>query len=148
MLSRYEGQPVGGRLVYRRSECSLDVEPIPAGGVAALLVNDVQIEIDEDGRLIFVWGLCPRAAWITASLQPPGADAGRLQLVGGTVIPGVSRRLNPVGRWAVFHDPGSRWLCIGRASGTGDGVAFAPGAIAQVDGGELIALWLRPEMRD
>lgn len=60
MLNRYGGKPISGQLVYRRSEQSLDVEPKPARGVASLLINDIQIEVDEDGRLIFVWGVPAR----------------------------------------------------------------------------------------
>lgn len=145
MLSRYDGRPITGRLVYRRSEYSLDVEPKPTRGVASLLVNDIQIEIDEDGRLIFVWGLCPQESWASAIVKPPQSAFGRLHYEGG-VVPGVSVRLNAGKPWMAFHDPVSRWLCVGDQSSEGEPVAFAPGAVAMINRGEIKALWLRPEI--
>jgi hypothetical protein len=146
MLSRYLGKPVSGRLVYRRAEYSLDVEPKPTGGVASLLVNDIQIEVDEDGRLIFVWGLCPQESWTPATIEPPDAPVGLLRYSGLPVTPGVSKRLNAGKRWAVHHDSSNEWLCVGDQSSVGERVTFAPGAVATLSNGELTALWLRPEV--
>lgn len=145
MLRRFDGKPVSGRLVYRRTDRSFDVEPRPERGVAALLVNDVQIEIDEDGRVVYVWGLCPHESWKAATLGTPAAKPGRLQYVGGQVVPGVSKRVNTDERWVVGHDASSRWLCIGDESAQGETIAFAPGAVAVLDGDDLVALWLRPD---
>jgi hypothetical protein len=148
MLKRFDAKPVSGRLVYLRSERSLDVEPPPERGVASLLINDVQIEIDEDGRLVCVSGLCPHESWAPARLDPPSAKVGGLQYVNGTVIPGVSKRLNTDNRWPARFDPSSGWLCIGDASVQTEAVAFAPGAIAVLTDDELAALWLHPEAQE
>lgn len=148
MLKRFDGKPVSGRLVYHRSERSLAMEPRPVRGVASLLVNDVQIEIDEDGRLIYVWGLCPHESWADVELNPPAAKPGRLQYVGDEVIPGVSKRLNADKRWPIGHDASSKWLCIGDEAAHSEMIAFAPGAIAALTGGELAGLWLHPDIRE
>jgi hypothetical protein len=147
MLKRFDGKPVSGRLVYRRSEYSFDVEPRPEQGGASLLINDVQLEINEDGHLIYVWGLCPHESWAPATLDPPSSKAGRLQYVNGTVIPGVSKRLNAGERWPVSFDPSSGWLCIGSTFVQAEAVAFAPGAIAVLIEDEVAALWLHPETK-
>jgi hypothetical protein len=147
MLRRLDGKPISGRLVYRRSERSLDVEPRPDRGVASLLVNDVQIEVDEDGRLIYVWGLCPHESWTPAKLDPPATRPGRLLYVDGAVVPGVSKRLNADKRWPVGYDASSQWLCVGDESVQGEMIAFAPGAIAALREGELTGLWLHPDAR-
>lgn len=148
MLRRFDGKPASGRLVYRRSEHSLDVEPRPGRGVTSLLVNDVQIEIDEDGRLLYVWGLCPHESWSPVTLNVPAAIPGRLQYIGGEVVPGVSKRLNTDKRWVIGHDPSSHWLCIGDESARGEVIAFAPGAVAVLREEELEALWLHPDARE
>lgn len=145
MLSRYDGKPVSGRLIYRRSDHSFDVEPMPAKGVASLLINDIQIEVDEDGSLIYVWGLCPQESWATGRVDPPETSSGRLHYVGGAVVPGISKRLNAGNRWSILHDPSSRWLCVGDQSSKGERVAFAPGAVAALTDGQITALWLRPD---
>lgn len=147
MLRYFDGEPVSGRLVYRHSERSLNVEPPPRHGVTSLLVNDVQIAIDEDGNLIYVWGLCPRESWKSTTLETPPAKSGCLQYVNSDTIPGVSKRLNTAGRWLVHHDPLSQWLCIGDESAEGEGVAFAPDAVAVLRREVLVALWLHPDLR-
>ena len=144
MLKYFDGEPILGRLVYSNSERSLNVEPKPEGGIASLLVNDVQIEIDEDGQLIYVWGLCPHESWIPTTLNPPTAKPGRLRFVNGEIVPGISKRLNADKRWAVGYDASSKWLCIGDQSARGEPIAFAPGAIATLRDGELTGLWLQP----
>lgn len=144
MLIRSHGEPLSGRLFYRDSEQSFDVEPHPTQGVASLLVNDIQIEIDEDGYLLYVWGLCPRKSWKTTSLIAPVAEPGRLLYAGSSVIAGVSRRLNEQARWAVLHDPISQLFCIGDPVTNNEGIIFAPGATAVLSSNELVALWLDP----
>jgi len=146
MISRSGGEPISGRLLYQRSESSFDVVPKPARGVASLLVNDIQIEIDEDGRLVYVWGFCPQESWASAIIQPREAVVGRLRYEGAAVVAGVSRRLNAGKPWMVLHDRVSRWLCIGDHLSEGEPVAFAPRAVAMLNCGEIKALWLRPEI--
>lgn len=143
MLSYLDEPPISGRLVYCRPEHSFDVEPRPGGGVTSLLVNDVQLEMDEDGRLLNVWGYCPQESWKPASLAVPAAKSGRLQYVGDDVVPGVSIRLHG-GRWPVRHDLFSRWLCIDDEAARGDDRVRARRDRSPARG-RAVALWLRPE---
>lgn len=147
MLKRFDGTPAVGQLVYRPDEHGLDVEPRPEQGVASLLVNDVQIEIDEDGNLIYVWGLCSHDSWRSARLDPPTAVPGRLRYVGAEVVPGISRRLNADRHWLVSYDPSSRWLCVGDESIGGEAVEFGPDSVAVLNEAQLVALWLRPTIQ-
>lgn len=147
MLKHFRGNPLPGRLIYRRSERSFDLEPRLKGGFAALLINDVQIEIDEGGRLLYVWGLCPYESWTPGTLDAPEAKPGRLQHADGVVTPGTSKRLNGDKRWPVSYDVSSGWLCIGDISVRGETIAFAPDAIAALKDGGLAGLWLHPDMR-
>ena len=148
MIRRYDGKRVLGRLIYHRSQRSFDVEPRPERGVASLLINDIQIEMDDEGRLIYVWGLCPHESWTRATLAPPSAKTGRLHYFGGEVVPGVSERLNVSNRWGVINDISSCWMCIGDENAQGEGIEFAPGAVAVLKEEHLVALWLRPEIRE
>jgi hypothetical protein len=147
MLKRLDGKPISGRLVYRSSDRSLDTELKPQGSFSSLLVNDVHIEVGEDGRLIYVWGYCPHESWTPARFDPPAAKLGLLQYVSGALVAGVSKRLNASNRWPVSYDPSSQWLCIGDESIQGEMVAFAPGAIAALSEGHLAGLWLHPDAR-
>jgi hypothetical protein len=147
MLKRVEGDPIRGGLVYHRGDRSLDVEPHPEGGIASLLVNDTQIEIDEGGYLMYVWGYCPHDSWEQSKLIRPPASRGRVLFIGESVIPGVSIRLNQH-RWPITFDESSGWICIGNSSLNGDSVEFSPGAEIVLANGVLQALWLHPEFRE
>jgi hypothetical protein len=144
MLQRTAGGPVHGRLVYRRGDRGLDVEPHPDSGGTSLLVNDTQIELDEDARLVYVWGYCPHESWQPARLEPPRSSLGRLSYSGQAIIPGVSIRLNEQ-RWPVLFDDSTGWICLGDPAARGDAVEFSPGATAVLNDGSLQALWLHPE---
>jgi hypothetical protein len=147
MLTRIAEKPADGRLVYRSSDYSLDVEPRRGTGLVSLLVNDVQIGVDEDGTLLHVWGYCPRESWKQTRLDVPTASPSKLRMPDIDIVPGASKRLNPLKRWDTAFDASSGWLCIGNASSRGEAVAFAPGAIAVVENGELAALWLHPQIK-
>jgi hypothetical protein len=149
MLRRIDGKPFSGQLVYRRSEWGLDVEPRPSGGVSSLQLNEVQIEVDEEGRLLYVWGYCPHESWQPATLDAPAATPGRLQYVGWTIVRGVSIQLNPDKGWAVGYDSSSQWLCLGDASARAEMIGFAPDAVAALnEKKKLVALWLHPAVRE
>lgn len=147
MLTRVAEKPTDGRLVYRSTDHSLDVEPRRSTGIASLLVNDVQIGVAEDGTLLHVWGYCPRESWREAKLRAPTASLSKLQIPNIDIVPGASKRLNSSKRWDITFDTSSGWLCIGNASSGGEAVAFAPGAIAVMEAGELTALWLHPQIK-
>lgn len=144
MFKRIEGIPLERRLIYWRSEHQLDTIRESSDGVASLLINDVQIEIDEAGRLHYVWGYCPHESWLAAPLKEPRGQTGCLAHHGSDVVPGISRRLN-ASRWSTTFDQSSGWLCVGEPRATGEAVAFAPGAVVVLSAGELVALWLKPE---
>lgn len=144
MLERVGGSPIEGRLVYRRSEQQVDTEPPTDEGFASLLVNDVQIELTDAGLLRHVWGYCPDSSWTRQSLDAPKAEVGCLAFR-GNLVPGVSRRLNAE-RWPVGRDESTGWICIGDCTANFEAVAFAPGAIAMLASGEIVALWLKPEI--
>jgi len=145
MIETTNGELVSGNLVYRQTDHAFDVEPHPSGGVTSLLVNELQIEVDEDGILLFVWGYCPLEGWIGATLSVPSARASRARWCGQALVPGVSRRLNRDARWPARSDPDSGWLCVGDPEATGESIAFGPGAICVLQHGTLQALWLRPD---
>lgn len=145
MFIYVDESPAIGQLIYRDHEYSFDVEPHPPRGVSSLLINDLQIEIDEDGRLIYVWGFCPRSLWVATTLTPPDVVNKCLKYIDGKIVPGISRRINSGGQWVAFHDSLSGWLCFGDKSTHEKGIAFAPGAVAILKGGEIVALWLHPK---
>lgn len=131
-------------LVYRPADHAFDVEPKPHGGGASLLVNDVQMEVDEDGRVLYVWGLCPQTSWNEQAIEPPQARKAMLIAeLPDDFAPGMSMRLTKQ-PWPVAVDRKSRWIHIGAGLESDIAVEFAPGMIAALLRGELVGLWLRP----
>lgn len=144
ILEHISARPVGGTLIYRQDEYALATEP-NQGAFTSLLVNDVHIELDEEGCALSVWGLCPHPSWIPRTLSPPSARKHRLRVTGANLVPGVGIRLNPGHYWSVFVDYTCGWLCLGDPDPlAGDAYQFAPEAVAVLKGGHLVALWLQP----
>jgi hypothetical protein len=136
--------PTLGELVYKPEEYSFDTVNRTEEGEASLLVNDVQLEIDGENRVLFVWGLCPYSSWASLTQSAPPARPGRLRVTGLELRPGTSKRLNHDARWRVSADRRSGWICLGDPQSSGESIQFAPGAVAVLADGELKALWLRP----
>ena len=131
-------------LVYRPKEYSFDVEPAQSGGFTSILVDDLNLEIDDLGRVISVWGLCPHTRWLEASLTPPEANFGDVFFVpDGQLSRGVSIRLNHNRYLPVHVDPGSGWVRIQGEGTPALAVKLLPGVIFEITGqGQFCSLWL------
>jgi hypothetical protein len=136
--------PALGELVYRAEDHSFDTVNRTEDGEASLLVNDVQLEIDGENRVLFVWGLCPHTSWAALMQGAPPARPARLRVIGLELQPGTSKRLNADARWRVSADRRSGWICLGDFQAAGEAIQFAPGAVAVLADGALKALWLKP----
>jgi hypothetical protein len=40
-------------LVYRDEDYSFDIEPLDGSGVSSIMINDLQLEIDDEGKIIY-----------------------------------------------------------------------------------------------
>jgi hypothetical protein len=141
--------PTAGRLVYQTGDFAFATIPRPTGCVSSVSINELELMLDEETqRVVFVTGYCPRVGWQPDALQVPTRRAASLVAVlQEEAVPGTSIPLND-GRWPVLVDWGSGWIRLGRGDPSDDhaGVEFAPGAVAILKEGELIALWLKPDL--
>jgi hypothetical protein len=141
-------QGSGGRLVYRNDEQSFDFQGMRPNGVASLLVNDLQLELNEAGLVLYVWGLCPRATWLPAQNEPPVFQRRTLSAqLGEGIVPGVSKRISGEAAWPVHENTVSRWICVGDPGAVGhhdSGIEFAAGCVAVLRRDTLVSLWLHP----
>jgi len=133
-------------LVYRAEDYSFDVEPLNGTGDTSIMINDLQLEIDHDGKIMYVWGLCPLIKYVEINEFPIKYKIGSLiALLDKPPVPGISYRLNEE-RWMVYVNKKKRWICLGNPEITDKQlVEFAPGCIAAMNGQELVAIWLHPE---
>lgn len=134
-------------LVYRSGEYSFDVARAPAG-FTSILVNDLSLEVDRNGKLVSVWGLCPHPGWKHTKLAPPIEDIRDVFVFTHEPLErGISQRLNTDERWPIFADREEGWVCI-KSNQTGTTfAAVMKGVILELDSaGKLCALWLKPEV--
>lgn len=144
------GEPIGGTLVYREADYAFDTEPRPSTSGSSFTVNELELMLDdEEEGVLFVTGYCPHVGWRRAKLRAPLSRPGLLRgqhppeaMAGGAVA--LNARED---RWPVLVDERNGWVRLGHGDPNMDreAVNFAPGAIAVLDAGHLVALWLRPE---
>ncbi|MDR3624159.1 MAG: hypothetical protein P4L16_03345 [Chlamydiales bacterium] len=134
-------------LIYRPEDYSFDVEPLNGTGDTSIMINDLQLEIDHEGKIMYVWGLCPLIKYEKTDEFPFKYKTGSLvALLDKPPVLGISYRLNEDQRWPIYINRKKGWVCLGNPK-TKDKqlIEFAPNCVATMDGQELIAVWLHPE---
>jgi len=136
---------IKGTLFYEKEEFSLNTEPFYENGFSSLLINDIQLEIDEDSVLLYIWGFCPLQQAKEIDSFPSYYETRQISVLTETpLIAGISKRINHA-RWDIFYNKANDWICIGNPKLSGQHlIQFAPGAIATIENQEIIALWLHP----
>lgn len=134
-------------LVYRAEDYSFDVEPLDGTGDTSIMINELQLEIDHEGKVIYVWGYCPLIKYEETNEMPKNYKSNSLvALLDKPPVPGISYRLNEDRRWPIYINKKKGWVCLGNPE-TKDKqlIEFVPNCIATMNGQELIAVWLHPE---
>lgn len=134
-------------LVYRPEDYSFDIEPLDGSGGTSIMINDLQLEIDHEGKILYVWGLCPLIKYQETDEVPHKYKAQSLVAVlNKPPVPGISYRLNEDKRWPIYINKKKGWVCLGNPK-TKDKklIEFAPNCVATMDGQELTAVWLHPK---
>ncbi len=133
-------------LVYRPEDYSFDVEPLDGTGDTSIMINDLQLEIDYEGKIMYVWGLCPLIKYEEIDEFPLKYKAGSLvALLDKPPVLGISYRLNEKERWPIYINKKKGWVCIGNPKINGkEMIEFIPNCIATLEDQEIIAIWLKP----
>jgi hypothetical protein len=131
-------------LIYRPEEYSFDSVPRPVDCVSSVLVNDLELELSDEGAVICVTGLCPHPGWQVRHLKSPAASRRTLFVAEENWTPGISKRLTGIQEWPMFVDYDAGCICVGKSDLLVGGVEFAPGSIAVLESQKLVAIWLRP----
>lgn len=102
---------------------------------------------DAEGKIIYVWGLCPLVKYIETEKAPQKYKSHTLSvLLNKPLIPGVSYRLNQERRWPIYINKKKGWVCLGDPNTENKNlVEFAPDCVATLEGENLTAIWLHPE---
>ncbi len=132
-------------LYYDRDDYCFITEPFPNECVMALLVNDVQLGLDDNGTLQGLWGLCPLIIFNETDAFPQKFVSTALVALLEKKLPlGVCSRINQENNWPLFINKKNKWICIGDPNTHLTMVEFAPSCIASLSDDQLVALWLHP----
>ncbi len=149
-----EGPPVSGELKYDKRGLSFDFRPASsattqrAGDAVELAYGSLALQVDRtSGEVLGVWGYHPDASWQSAALASPRVTRARLRVRLAEVPPrGVALRLFRAGELTTLRDLDTGWIRVGRTGAPpGDQfIEFAAGCLAELNGIDLVALWLHP----
>jgi len=134
-------------LVYRPEDYSFDIDPLDGTGDTSIMINDLQLEIDHEGKIMYVWGLCPLTKCKEIDEFPFKYKAGSLvALLDKPPILGISYRLNEDSLWPIYINNKKGWVCLGNPTTKNkELIEFAPNCVATMEGQELIGVWLHPK---
>lgn len=144
------GEPcVLGQLGYLAEDHSFTFrdEELPYA-VTTLQVNTLQLWVNEEGRVLYVWGYCPLFRFQVTESSPPRSVQGQLFVkLDEEIVPGVSKQVNVETAWPLSINPNNGWVCLGDPSLQADfaTVEFAQSCVAVLRDGTLASLWLRPQ---
>ena len=142
----------GIQLLYLKDEYSFYCENGPSSRGVSILVNEVELFFDDDGQILYVDGYCPYQGWLQTPLDVPAYTSAGLILISPepeSVPSGTAVGLNDLSsRWQVYVNA-EGWVCIGDPANHGDqAVEFASNCVAVLKGDFLVALWLKPIIRE
>ena len=134
-------------LVYDEESYSFDSKPHHGDGFTSIMINELQLEIDDLGKILYVWGYCPLIKHQETGNFPHGyKKASLVALFDEPLIPGVSYRLNEGHRWAIHINKEKKWVCIGNPDHQNRKlVEFYPDCVATMEGDKILAIWLHPK---
>jgi hypothetical protein len=138
-------------ICYRKVDYSIESTKVtqnPAG--FPLMLNDLYLELNEEGGLISIWGLCPHPSWVAREFVLPPASRGSLRyLEVASLIPGIAHRLNSDRRWETWCSPTHGVLRLESGCQAKEHVQVAEEVIVSLDvQGSMTDLWLKPNHLD
>ena len=133
-------------LIYRAEEFSFDVVP-SLSSFTSVLVNDLNLDINESGLALSVWGLCPYTSWKITNLVAPKVDFGDVVLATKKPLhAGISLRMHQGLYWPVLVDPSSGWVVLASGNEAFSRAKILSGVILETDRHHrLCNVWLRPD---
>ena len=132
-------------IIYRHEEYSFDVEEsIEGHDFTSIMVNDLQLEINDEGKIIYVWRLCPLIEFAKTDEFPREYKSCNLvAILDKPPIPGISYRINETERWPIYINKKKGWVCIESPNTKNKQlIEFAPNCVATMEGQEIVAVWL------
>jgi hypothetical protein len=136
-------------LVYEEKGRSFNIAPFQKNiGFTSLSINCLQLEIDYDKRIVYVWGYEPLMKYEEINKFPESYEHKDLiALTDRKLIPGVSIGLDKNKEWPTYINKKMGWVCVGDPTIEDRRlIGFAPDCVAALDkDSEMVAIWLHPK---
>lgn len=149
-----EGSPVPGELIYTKRDFAFDFlvdRDEQTGAAGELAYGDLVLRaVRVTGDVVGVSGYDPDTSWEHVRLGAPAARPARLRVAPAEIPSHGALSLFTYDELRTQRDSGTGWIRIGRI-GVASGrqvVEFATGCVAELDGSDLVALWLQPSLHD
>ena len=142
-----------GELVYVPEDYAFNFfserPDICLSAITSVVIDTLQLPIDIQGQILYVWGYWPHTSWQHANISPPSFQECSLfaELETDDIVPGISKRISGTEKWETFFNPDTNWICIGSPEISINAVAikFASGCLAVLVNNYLEAIWLHPK---
>jgi hypothetical protein len=133
-------------LIYRSDEYSFDLEPARMASYSSFLINTINLGVNQEGKIVSVWGYCPDVKWIKTKLSQPLAEQGEVYCSDPKSLKlGVSFSLNKE-NWPIMFDEQSGWICLSKNRSASRFIEILPHIIVGIDNTQrIVELWLRPQ---
>ena len=138
-------EPLGDSVVrYVAEDFSIELNATRSKSHGGVLVKDIALELDAEGCVVSLGGLCSHHHWEKSDLVLPSYCLRRVRIdLGRNLDLGVYDRIEQSDTWNIVADPKNRILCIGDRAAVGKAACFLPGAIIVLTSNSVVAaLWL------
>ena len=127
---------------YYIEEHSLDVtNNLPHSHYATLLINDVSLEVDENGTLLYFWGLCPIVYATKTEINIPNYVVNRVRCLDAMLEQSSICSIN-VEKWPVYLDSTKDIICIGNKNSK-NVIKFNSDSYVGLNDGQLETVWIK-----
>lgn len=133
-------------LIYDIEEFSFDTEPTVQEINFDVVINKLNLTaVDDDNKIVQVWGFCGYNEWIKSSYEVPERKKGTLKVL-DDLASGVGSFLINKENVPMYVNVQTGWVCIGNPEKKGNAVEFINNCVAVIDDDkEFVSLWLKPE---
>ncbi len=133
-------------LLYNAEEYSFDTEPSVQEVNFDILLNNLNLTVvDENNKIVQIWGFCSYLGWIRSNYNVPWFRKGVLKVIDNLEAGVGSYRVNSK-EFPIYVNLQTGWLCIGNPDEKGYAVEFINNCVAVVDSKkDLVSLWLKPK---
>lgn len=133
-----------GKLVYSEVDRAFQTHPMPSHA-GSIQINEVELLLGQDGRVIGLSGYCPRDGWNNGILSYPLSDQGSVFCPDGLDADGIPIRFNNIERWRVVYDSAEAVVCMFAHTSTAAAVVVEvlKGLTLGLENGDLTQVWIR-----